>query len=162
MERASEEREQATRIQLQSYDSGLDLRWFQAFRRYAVTATWPIGDPRYELIQKGEMGNEPFDILGWISVDEQDADSAGLDIESGVEKQLFKILGKADNQKTPWKQRLAQIAEKNKRLREKRKEEILQKVEDVARDLEYMVGHNEEVRMKRIMDDLKKEGLKNE
>lgn len=162
MERASEEREQATKAQLQSYDTGLGLLWHQAFRRYAVIATWPIGDRRYELIQKGEMANEPYDILGWLASDLQDADSAGLDLESGLEKQIFAILKKADNQQVPWKLRLAQIAEKNKKLRDSRKAEIVQKAVDIARDLEYMVGHNEDATMRRIMNDITKEGMRDE
>jgi hypothetical protein len=35
-------------------------------------------------------------------------------------------------------------------------------VANVAKDLEYMVGHNEEPRMRRIMTDIAKEGLKDE
>lgn len=160
MERASEEREQATIAQLQSYDTGLGLFWHQAFRRYAVTARWPLGDPRYQLIQEGHMEDEPFDILGWLSVDIQDADSRAVNLEEGVERQLFAILARSDNQKTPWKQRLAQYAERNKQLKQKRKDEILDRVEHVAKDLQYMAGHNEEVRMKRIMNDIAKEGMK--
>lgn len=159
MERASEEREAATRQQLKSYDNGLDLRWFEAIRRYALVATIPHDDPRRRLIQSGEIEDD-CDILGWLSVDVQDADSPGLDLESGLEKQIFYILGKADNQKTPWKLRLAQIAEKNRKLRASRKAEIVDRAVQIATDLEYMVGHNEEPRMRRIMNDIKKEAFK--
>ena len=159
MERAATEREEATRSQLKSYDNGLDLRWFPAIRRYAVVATWPMDDARWQLYRNGET-EDACDILGWFSVDSADADTPAIDVDA-FEARLFEILGKSDNLKTPWKARLKEIAEKNRKIRQKAKQEILDQVEMIAKDLEYMAGHNEEVRMRRIMKDIAKEGFTN-
>ena len=160
MERASTAREEAVRSQIKQYDSGLDLRWFQAIRRYAVTATWPLDDKRRQLIQSGEMEDD-CDILGWFSLDIHDADTAAVGVDM-MEQRLFEILYKTDNVKVPWKLRLAQIAEKNKKIRYDARKQILDQVGDITKDLQYMAGHNEEVRMKRIMNDVAKEGFKND
>lgn len=158
MERASVDKEAAVRRFLQGIDGLLDLKWYDAIRRYALVARWPAEYPLRALYQKGEIDDD-CDILGWYAVDPHDADTAPKSLDQ-MEQQVMDILKRSDNEKTPWKLRLSQIASKNIERKRKLREPIIDQVGGIAKDLEYMIGHNEEVRMKRIMKNIVDEAIK--
>jgi hypothetical protein len=152
MDRAPRELEESLRSQVRQYDGLLDIRYYLTIGRYALIAVWPENDPRRELFRKGEVDDD-CDILGWLTVDIQDADTAGIPLDQ-VEKQVQKILSKADNQKVPWKLRLAQIVEHNIKRKKELQKPVIDKVEQIARDLEYMVGHVKGSKMEKIMKEV--------
>jgi hypothetical protein len=134
--------EEKVRAELKALDDLIDIRWFEnihynerhkAFEgRYALVVRWPSGDPRYQMIQSGEIGNDPYDIFGWFAKDVQDGGSEALDPDLMLNRAM-EILNSADNTKVGWKQRLANAAAKNKALREKRKSDFIdQQVHDIA------------------------------
>jgi hypothetical protein len=151
MERASKEQEDKVKAFLKSIDGLLDIRWYPAIRRYALVAIWPNDYPLREMFKRGEVDDD-CDILGWYSQDVQDADTSPVGLD-GMEAKVLQILAKSDNIKTPWKLRLSQVAERNAARRSAIRKPVLDQVEQIAKDLEYMAGHNEEVRMQRIMKD---------
>ena len=143
---------ESLRQQVKSYDGLLDVKAYPAIRRYALVAIWPENDERRVLLQKGEIDDD-CDILGWLTVDIQDANTDAIPLDQ-VERQIERILSRADNQKTPWKLRLAQIVEKNIKRRKEIKAPVIEKVEQIARDLKYMVGLNKASKMEKIMKEV--------
>ena len=112
------------------------------------------------MYQNGEFDDD-CDILGWYTVDPQDADTTPVGIDQ-MERKVLEILKKSDNNIVPWHTRLKQVTEKNIAVKKARRQEIIDRAEQVAKDLQYMVGHNEESRMRRIMSDIGKEGMKDD
>lgn len=144
------------RQELRSIDALLDIVEHPALHRFALVAWWPEAEPKKALIQSGEVDPEAaYDILGWFSVDPWDADTEPVEV--AVDRRVAEILTKCDNSRANWRDRLAKIAQKNIDVRKKRREAMSLQAEDVARDLWYMAGHNEEVTMKRIMNEIKEE-----
>lgn len=133
-------KEAKVRPRLKELDSLLDIRWiptvyfnkkYRAFEgRYALICTWPQSDPRWKEFYAGRI-EEPFDILGWFAVDMQDAE---MPLEPDlIWDKVLELLSKADNQKTPWKLRMKQAAEKNARMKRQRKDDFLNnEVHDIA------------------------------
>ena len=154
----NERSEEKVRRELKQIDELLDVKWYPSIGRYALVARWPIGDPKWELFHNGEM-DDFHDILGWFSVDIHDADSAPVDVDS-IEQKVLELLGRADNRRVGWKEKLRYICEKNIEVRRKRKAALSEQAEQVARDLYYMAGHNEDVVMQRIMKDVANESTK--
>lgn len=155
MEYISEAVLETLRKQVKAYDGLLDIKIYPAIRRYALVARWPEVDERRALFQRGEVDDD-CDILGWLTVDVQDADTDGIPVEQ-MDSQIQKILSKADNQKTPWKVRLSQIVEHNIKRRKELKQPIIDRVEQIAKDLVYMSGHREDSSMERILKEVPKQ-----
>jgi hypothetical protein len=146
------------RQELKGIDSLLDVIEHPAIHRFALIAWWPENEPKRALVKSGEVDpNSAYDILGWFSQDPWDAETEPLDVV--LDKRVTDILNKCDNRREDWKQRLTRIAQKNIDVRRRNRESLSQQAEDVAKDLWYMAGHNEEVTMKRIMNDIKEEAL---
>lgn len=143
------------RSQVQSIDGLLDIKWYPVVGRYALVARWPTSDPRWQMYQSGEF-DDCHDILGWFTVDMFDADTDAVPVDS-IEQKVMELLGRSDNMRTDWKQRLKQIAEKNIKARKDKKQAVIDRAEAVATDLYNMSGRNEEVVMKRIMKQAAKE-----
>lgn len=123
------------RKQLQDYDRLLNIMWvenvvwneqWKKFEgRYALVCHWPDNDPRRELFRKQEVDVD-YDILGWFGENPQDAT-----IPSDPEKfwnRMVEILGEIDNTRNPVKDRLRRIAEQNKLLKQKKKQDFLEGV----------------------------------
>jgi hypothetical protein len=128
----NEEREKTVREWVKNIDSSLDVRWFEDLANYAVTVDWPLNDPRRELIQKGEIGDAPYDILLWASVDPHNGDTMALPIDE-MESKILEVLATADNSRQPWKDRLKSIAEANVTRRRKLREDFIEhQVHDIA------------------------------
>lgn len=131
----SPELEAKVRPWLQEMDSLLDVRWFENIvpnarhntfeGRYALVCRWPLMDKRYGMIQNGELGNDPYDILGWYTEDMQDASSAAVTIDS-FETKTLELLASADNTRVEWKERLKRSAEKNVERKRKLKVDFLE------------------------------------
>ena len=99
--------------------------------RYALCHRWPQVDPRW-----GELGfdyPDSYDILGWFCDDMQDASSVPQEPSSIMQK-VFELLGKCDNERFPWADRIMKTVEKNKAITARGKEEALDIVTDVAAD----------------------------
>jgi hypothetical protein len=144
------------RLELKQIDGLLDVIEHPAFRRFALVARWPEAEPKWQLVQKGEMSaDEAYDILGWFSEDMHDADTAPTDV--ALDNRVLDILRKCDNSQKPWRDRLRSISERNIAVRQKRKQEMVDQAEGIAKDLYYMSGHREAVHMERIMKDIIKE-----
>lgn len=131
--------EQIVRSRLREIDPLLDIRWVPLAMmdaegnkwdgRYALTSQWPQADKRWELFQKGEIG-EPFDILGWFV--EPDAEG---NIHNGTRlpvdplelmDKVLDFLGRGDNSRHPWKDRMKKAIEHNNRIREQQDKAILE------------------------------------
>lgn len=160
--------EERVRTTLQNLDSLLDIKWFpQAIfnprykdfeGRYALVCKWPQGDPRWELFQKGEI-DLPYDRLGWFTTDIQDPESIPVAPDS-IENKVMELLAKCDGSKQPHLARMAQVVDKNSKAAKNRQKEILDQVEDVARNLHYISGHVEETKLERIFKEVAAEGQK--
>jgi hypothetical protein len=156
------------REQLQNLDSLLDIKWFPTAifnqrdkdfeGRYALVCKWPQGDPRWEFHQRGEI-EFPYDRLGWFCTDVQDPESIPVSPDA-IERKVMELLAKCDGNKTPHLKRMAQVVEKNSKVNKNRQKEILDQVGDVARNLHYITGHTEEVKLQRIFEEVADEGQK--
>jgi hypothetical protein len=133
--------EERVRLQLKQLDSLLDIRWipnavfnerYQKLEgRYAIVCRWPSADKRYALIQSGELGDDPHDILGWYTEDVHNANSAAV-APDALERRVMELLASADNERTPWKQRMAQTVAKNAAVRQANKNELEAMIVDAA------------------------------
>jgi hypothetical protein len=128
------ELEEKFRKWLGTIDSLLDVRWVESAAwnakaetfegRYALICRWPLADRRYELIRSGELGNEPFDILGWLTRDIHDAESIPQSFDD-MENRVVELLARSDNEREDWKSKMKRSVEHNKTLKEKRRKEFL-------------------------------------
>lgn len=133
--------EQRIREQLKALDTLLDVRWIQNALwnarheklegRYAIVCKWPLSDKRYSLIQSGEIGDDPYDILGWVTEDVHNAESPAMSLDA-IEQKVVQLLASADNERTPWKQRMAQTIAKNKKVKEDNKKQLEAMIHDAA------------------------------
>lgn len=144
--------EERVRQELKQIDSLLDVKFYETIGRYALVAKWPSHDPRWQMYNSGEI-DDFHDILGWFTVDMYDANTDAIDVDQ-MEGRVREVLGKMDNNRVDWQYRLKDIAEKNIKRRKELRQGVIDQVEEVARNLEYMAGHNEEVTMKRIMKEI--------
>ena len=154
--------EDRVRKQLKSIDDLLDVRWFpyaiwnerhHSFEgRYALVCRWPLEDKRWELYQKGEI-EDAVDMLGWFCEDMQNAASMPVSVDS-IERKVIELLGKCDGTRVPHAVRMRQIVEKNAKLRKDRKQEILDRTEEVSRTLWNLVGKEDTVTVERIMKEI--------
>ena len=120
----SEAVENQLRPLLKEWSELLDLLWYAPFRRYALIAYYPANDPMRERFQKGETDAD-YDILGWLTKGLQSADEIPKD-PMELWPKIQELLASADNARVPWKQRLAQVAAKNQKLREQRNKDFLE------------------------------------
>lgn len=150
------------RKQLKDIDSLLDIRWMPNAiwnesaktmeGRYCLANDWPQGDPRWQLYQTGEI-QEHFDMIGWFCEDIHSADSIPVDIDS-IELKVIELLGKCDNSRQSWRDRMKDMVEKNAKLRKNRKQELTDKAQNAAEVLFHAVGRHEEPRVRRIMQEI--------
>lgn len=135
------EQEEEVRKSLKELDSLLDIKWLPYCRmgsdgelegRYALICTWPAADGRWKLYRSGDIG-EPFDILGYYEVGmdgrpqwfgQGNAEEPHRPVDPReVHRQALELLGKMDNTREPWKDRVRKVAEENAALRERRRKE---------------------------------------
>lgn len=135
----NEETETKVRAQLKSIDSLLDIRYVEWAGRYSLVCQWPQSDSRWELFQKGDIG-EPFDSLGWFCTDMQDPSSTPVDPDS-IEQLVIARLASCDNTRYPWKDRMRDIIAKNANVRKSRRKELAEQAGDVAGTLYHAAGH---------------------
>ena len=89
------------------------------------------------MVQKGEYApQDAFDIIGWFCDDMQDANSTPKEPASVLRK-VLELLYKCDNTRFPWRKRMAEVIEKNKRRQEKIVEEAVDEMKDFAADHYY-------------------------
>lgn len=142
----SEATEERVNRELQALDTLLHIRWMpfavgvpggEREGRYALCSYWPQIDPRREWVKKGEYSPEDaFDILGWFCEDLHDAESVPENPEAILRK-VLELLHKCDNTRQPWRKRMAECIENNKRRFQKVKEAALDEVTDMAADQYY-------------------------
>lgn len=137
--------ESRVNAELQALDSLLHIKWMpnavgvlgkpgEREGRYALCSRWPSIDPRQEWVRKGEYDpDSAFDILGWFCEDLQDAESVPAEPESILHK-VLELLHRCDNTKFPWRKRMAEVIEHNKKRQAKMKEEAVDEVKDMAAD----------------------------
>lgn len=121
--------------ELATIDSLLDLIWVEGVvlnarhnqyeGRYALVCRWPMGDKRWGMIQSGEIGNTPYDILGWFTEDVQNAESPSFE-PSAIDERVMKLLASADNNRVDWKIRLASSAQNNIDRKKKIQQDFLE------------------------------------
>jgi hypothetical protein len=130
---ANPEMEERVRKELRDIDSLLDIKWIENIvynarhggmeGRYALVCTWPSSDPRWGMIQTGEIGNTPYDILGWFAEDMQNAESLPQE-PSAIDHRVQELLASADNTRVPWRLRLKAAADANIALKIKRRKDF--------------------------------------
>lgn len=157
--------EQSVREMLKSIEPLLDIRWFpyaiinETYQdwegRYALICEWPQGDARWALHQSGE-NEDPCDMLGWFCTDIHDANSVPVAPDS-IEQKVLELLGKCDANRLPHTSRMRQIVDKNAELRRSRKQDMLDRAGQIARDLHFISGHVEDVKLQRIMKEISEE-----
>lgn len=145
-----ESNEQRVRSRLQQIDALLDLRWMptavvntehQKFEgRYALLVKWPIIDKRYELIRSGEIGDFPYDILGWFTDNIQDANSPAVAPDM-LEQRIQQLLASADNERSPWKDRMRATIAKNAAVKAAQRSELEAITHDAASYLRNQIKH---------------------
>jgi hypothetical protein len=144
------EREDAVRALLKELDPLLGLVWLPFARyspdgrpegRYALTCRWPQQDMRWELYHSGEIG-EPFDILGMFETQGDgmawfgsgsDQQNAAIEPDAVMDRTI-ELLGKMDNTRFPWRDKLRKNSEHNLALRRKRQQEVVDEAVDGMKD----------------------------
>lgn len=122
------ETEELARAILKDIDPLLDIRWFDTpvrssggtEGRYAILCRWPQADRRWELYQRGEIG-DCHDIIGWcVEPDEHgsihDGNRLPLDPMAMMDR-ICEFLGKMDNTRHSWRDRMRSAMEANAKLR---------------------------------------------
>lgn len=138
----SADTEQRVREVLATMDSLLDIMWVPTVYynrskdrwegRYALICRWPRIDGRWQEVQSGKVPEQDaYDIVGWLCEDMQDAQSVPQGQE-GIAERVVTLLGKMDNERYPWKQRMLATVEKNKKRHEDMKKEVGDMTHDVA------------------------------
>lgn|SRR5512135_619010 len=161
----NEEVEQRVRAELQQIDSLLDIRWVPTAvfnpqhrdfeGRYALICNWPSADKRWEMYRTGEIG-EHFDALGWFCTDIHDPESVPVSPDS-IGQKVIELLGKCDNTQHPWRDRLRQLVEKNTAIRNRNKQEVLDKAHEIASDLWAMAAKHDEATIPRLIREMSEE-----
>ncbi len=135
--------EERVNEELRSIDSLLSIRWMPIVYqkspdvwegRYALCFRWPESDPRWGTVPEGY--DEPYDILCWFCEDMHNGNSVPMDPES-IMGLVRNFLGKCDNSRFPWRDRMKKTVEKNERHRAKIKQEASDEV-----DWEYSYWHS--------------------
>lgn len=133
----------AVRMQLKEIDGLLDIGWFpnvsydersETFEgRYALVCMWAQSDDRWQMYHSGEIG-EPFDILGYFtqaSGQGQWADPHAPPVEPDLlMDQVMEHLGRMDQTRETWKERMKKAAAANVKLQKDRHQGIVDEVVD--------------------------------
>lgn len=137
---------------LQSLDPLLDVIYLPWAERYSLICNWPQADPRWQLFQNGEIGAH-YDSLGWLCKDMGDANSIPLNLDE-CENVVIARLASCDNTKYDWRIRMSDQIVHNRKVKDDRKNQMLDRVEEVASSLRYMAGHNDANKMENIMNEV--------
>lgn len=148
---------EAVRQKLKSIDSLLDIVYVEWAGRYSLICNWPQNDERWKMFQSGEIGAS-YDSLGWFCEDMQDPSSLPVSVDS-IENLVLERLASCDNTKTPWKDRMRQIIDKNAKVRKSKKQEMLDRAEDVAATLYHAVGHLDDHKVEKIIEEISNGGI---
>ena len=138
----SADTEQRVRDVLRDMDTLLDVMWVPTVfwnkskhrweGRYALICRWPRSDGRWQEVQSGKVPEQDaYDIIGWLCEDMQDAQSVPQSSE-GIANRVVELLGRIDNTRYPWKQRMLATVEKNRKRNQALKNEALDLAHDVA------------------------------
>lgn len=146
------EREAEVREKLKSIDSLLDIQYVEWAGRYALICTWPQSDERWKLYQSGEIG-APYDSLGWFCEDMQDPQSLPVSVDS-IENLVLERLASCDNTKHHWKNRMSEIIDKNRKIRDQRKQELVERAGDVAGTIFDAAGHVDDHMLEGILKEV--------
>lgn len=134
-ERMDSELEAHVRQMLKDIDQHLDVHWMDVIGRYALMIKWADHDKRWEDYRAGLVDN-PFDLLGWFV----EPDAAGS-IHNGyalpqdpldMMDTVVAFLGKMDNTRDPWRDRMRRSVEGNARLQRERRDAIVNETMDVT------------------------------
>lgn len=146
----NDETERIVNEELQRLDSLVSIGWVPYAvmvpnkgweGRYALFCKWPQADKRWEWVQQGKHDPaEARDILGWFCDDVHNANSTPRDPPT-ILRVLLELLYKCDNNRYPWAKRMAASAEKNRRITEKRKQDVMDLVQDEATHTYYHSEH---------------------
>lgn len=133
-----EQAEARIRQTLKGLDELLDIKWVPVVLwnekencsegRYALICRWPQADKRWADAYE-DARIEPFDVLAWFCDDLQNASSSAGNIDT-MEDQVIEFLGKCDNTRQPWADRMKASVAKNLKVKRAAKDEIL----DLAHD----------------------------
>lgn len=108
--------------------------------RYALMQRWTSNDPRMAEVQSGKVPlSDAHDLWCWFCEDMQKADSVPRD-PAAMWRLIADYIGKADNTRFPWRQRMAQTAAKNMAQREAAKKVMADEVTDEA-ETQYYHSH---------------------
>ncbi len=133
--RVDEVTEKLVRATIKGLDPLLDLLWVPQARgtgnidgRYCITYRWHDSDKRWEMYQKGEIG-ECFDILGWFTEAAGRGDfhePSSLPVDPGsILDRVVEFLGKCDNERETAMSRMKRTMEDNALRREVVKKEAI-------------------------------------
>ena len=149
---ADRQDETAIREKLKSIDELLDIQYVEWAGRYSLVCQWPQSDERWKLYQSGEI-SAPYDSLGWFCEDIQDPSSLPVSIDS-IENKVLERLASCDNTKTPWKDRMRDIIERNAKVRKSRQQEIVEQAGDIASTLHHAAGHVDNHKLESILREI--------
>lgn len=102
--------------------------------RYALYHRWRDNDPRWA----GQPPDYPdaHDLMGWFCTDMHDASTVAQEPEQMFEL-VRTLLGKADNTRFPWKERMLKSIDHNRKLREQARAEAVDEAVDEAAHAYY-------------------------
>ena len=133
--------------QLKSWDPLLYIRWCPeaVYRqstgkvegRYALACTLPQNHPIWEEVRQGKMpAEDAFESLGFFCEDLDNANSTPKEPEQMMTL-IRERLGKCDNERETWKERMLASVEHNERRRQQIKEEAVEEAVDLAQTEYY-------------------------
>jgi len=133
--------EQRVNAELSRYDPLLHIRWMPAGYvaedgsyegRYALACRWPQADKRWSWVREGKYDpNDAVDVMGWFCSDMHDASSVPHEPEQMLSRVLA-LLGECDNERFPWRGRMASAIKANEDRRELVKQEAVEEAVDAA------------------------------
>ncbi len=148
---------------LQAFDPHFFLSWIPTAvyserhrdyeGRYAVCQRWVAEDPRWKEVQEGRVpADEAFDLWCWWTIDKQKADAPPPESEGEMLNVLLDYIGKADNTRFPWRQRIAATTAHNAKQRELVRAPIVEQAGDEAETQFYLTGQGTRVFSKGLGD----------
>ena len=141
--------EEEVERRLNDIDRLLGLHWNEALQRYAITCTWHETDPRWEMYRSGEIG-APYDILGWFTEaagegDWQEGSSLPVSPLELMDK-VVEFLGRMDQTRETWKQRMRKSIEHNAELQRKVRKEYAEEMTETLKDHRKQIMHEPSIR----------------
>lgn len=105
--------------------------------RYAFCSYWAESDGRRQWVRDGTYApQDAFDILGWACEDIFQASSAPVPPEQCLSR-ITEMLYHCDNTRFPWRRRMTEVIEHNKRQREQVRRDTVDELHDAAVDSYY-------------------------